>query len=215
MTQAVNLANFANSLDSSGGVSPSALNTQVPISKGGTNATTASGARTNLGLVIGTDVPSPTGTGASGTWPVSISGNAATATSATSATNATNATNATYAVNQPAGTSDTTIANTAFVSTAISNNQAVGIGQTWTNVRLVPGRVAGTTYTNNTGRPIQVAVSVSTGNGGSNFYINGTIVATQGGDLNNTNTYFFIIPNGNTYKLDNVAGGIAQWWELR
>lgn len=70
MTQAVNLANFANYLDSSGGVSPSALNAQVPITKGGTNATTASGARTNLGLAIGTDIPSPTGTGASGTWPI-------------------------------------------------------------------------------------------------------------------------------------------------
>jgi hypothetical protein len=50
MTQAVNLANFANSLDSSGGVSPSSLNSQVPISKGGTGATTAAAARTNLGV---------------------------------------------------------------------------------------------------------------------------------------------------------------------
>jgi hypothetical protein len=79
MTQAVNLANFANNLDTSGGVNPSALNAAVPISKGGTGDVTAAGARTNLGLVIGTNVPSPTGTGASGTWPISISGNAATA----------------------------------------------------------------------------------------------------------------------------------------
>jgi hypothetical protein len=50
MTQAVNLANFANNLDSSGGVSPSALNGAVSVSKGGTNATTAADARTNLGL---------------------------------------------------------------------------------------------------------------------------------------------------------------------
>jgi hypothetical protein len=50
MTQAVNLANFANNLDTSGGVAPSALNAQVPISKGGTNATTTSDARANLGL---------------------------------------------------------------------------------------------------------------------------------------------------------------------
>jgi hypothetical protein len=49
MTQAVNLANFANSLDSSGGVNPAALNSTVPIAKGGTNASTAAAARTNLG----------------------------------------------------------------------------------------------------------------------------------------------------------------------
>jgi hypothetical protein len=76
MTQAMNLANFANSLDSSGGVPPTQLNSVVPVSKGGTNASTASAARTNLGLAIGTDVPSPTGTGASGTWAISVTGNA-------------------------------------------------------------------------------------------------------------------------------------------
>ena len=64
MTQAVNLANFANSLDSGGGVSPSALNAPVPVAKGGTNASTAAAARTSL------DVPSTTGSGASGTWPI-------------------------------------------------------------------------------------------------------------------------------------------------
>jgi len=53
---------------------------QVQIAEGGTGATTASGARTNLGLVIGTDIPSPTGTGASGTWNIGITGNAATVT---------------------------------------------------------------------------------------------------------------------------------------
>ena len=50
MTQAINLANFSNSLDTSGGVPPSQLNAPVPISKGGTNGTTAASARTNLGV---------------------------------------------------------------------------------------------------------------------------------------------------------------------
>jgi hypothetical protein len=53
MTQAVNLANFANNLDSSGGLSPSALNSATPISKGGTGATTAAGAATNLATEFG------------------------------------------------------------------------------------------------------------------------------------------------------------------
>lgn len=48
MTQAINLANFANSLDTSGQVPPTQLNAPVPISKGGTNATTAAAARNNL-----------------------------------------------------------------------------------------------------------------------------------------------------------------------
>ena len=70
MTQAMNLANFANSLDSSGGVPPSQLNAPVTIAKGGTNAATASAARTNL------DVPQTTGTGASGTWTINVTGSA-------------------------------------------------------------------------------------------------------------------------------------------
>jgi hypothetical protein len=57
----------------------------LPLAKGGTAATTAADARTNL------SVPSTTGSDASGTWGISITGNAATATSATTATNVTNA----------------------------------------------------------------------------------------------------------------------------
>ena len=56
MTQAINLANFANNLDTSGGLNPTALNAPTPISKGGTSQTTAPLARTALGLAIGVDV---------------------------------------------------------------------------------------------------------------------------------------------------------------
>jgi hypothetical protein len=93
MTQASNLANFANNLNSSGQMDPNALSTVLPIAKGGTSASTATDARANL------DVPKRDGTNATGSWAINITGNAATSTNATNAVNATNATNASYATN--------------------------------------------------------------------------------------------------------------------
>lgn len=50
MTQAVNLANFANSLNTSGQLDPSNFSASVPVTKGGTGAALAVDARSNLGV---------------------------------------------------------------------------------------------------------------------------------------------------------------------
>jgi hypothetical protein len=81
MTQAFNLSQLANNLDSSGRLDATdGLVNAVPVANGGTGASNDSAARTNL------DVPSRTGSNASGTWGISITGNAATATTASGLT---------------------------------------------------------------------------------------------------------------------------------
>jgi hypothetical protein len=60
---------------------------------------------------VANDAPTKTGTGATGTWNISVTGNAATATNATNAVNSTT---------QVPGTNNTTIATTAFTTAAIA-----------------------------------------------------------------------------------------------
>lgn len=68
--------------------------------------TNASDARTNLGLAIGVNVPATNGSGSIGTWPISVSGNAATATAS---------------VTQPVSDSSTKISTTEFVQNKVGD----------------------------------------------------------------------------------------------
>lgn len=76
MTQAFNLSQLANNLDSSGRLDATdGLVNAVPVANGGTGASTASAARANL------SVPARDGGDATGTWDIDISGNSASSSS--------------------------------------------------------------------------------------------------------------------------------------
>jgi hypothetical protein len=91
-----------------------------------------------------------------------------------------------------------------------------GFGQTWQN--MTSARAASTDYTNNTSRPIQVAVTCpAAGSAGSlDLYVSGVVISR----FNNANTSAVgtvsaVVPVGATYKIVLGAGAIAFWMELR
>lgn len=134
-------------LSSSGGTTPNiSFSGTLAIANGGTGATSATNARTNL------DVPSRAGSGATGTWGIDISGNAATATTANTATLATTATTAnsittSVALTATAGASAGAVGsygffrNNAFTATTPPGTTAPGSNLTWYSVGQTSDRV--------------------------------------------------------------------------
>ena len=101
---------------------------------------------------------------------------------------------------------------TNATGTANSLNAGIGVNQTWTDF-TASGRVAGTTYTNSTGKPIQLLITIAVSTQSFYLSINGTVVARVGNNAYIDYAPFSaIIPNGATYKVD---GGVSLWWELR
>ena len=96
----------------------------------------------------------------------------------------------------------------------------IGVGQTWQEV--TGSRSVGTTYTNSTGKPIQLYISVQCNTVTAQAYctINGSIIV-KGNMTNNVNIGSLIsaiIPNGATYVITQTSGGTAtihSWQELR
>lgn len=152
----------------------------LAIANGGTGATTASGARTAL------DVPSTSGSGATGTWGINISGSAASASTASTATTATTATNVT---------------------------NALGSGQSWQNVGS--SRTNNTTYTNSTGKPIMVTITFTAVNSYGYLVVDGVTVggATNSGGTF-PNSVSAVVPNGSSYSCSGSYDP-DYWAELR
>lgn len=98
-------------------------------------------------------------------------------------------------------------------------NSVLGLGQTLQTFTVGTQRVAGTTYTNTSGKPIEIYISGSSGSGGWNITltINGTQVLLIGNTSNQGEGMCFsgIIPNGATYIVGSSGASISSWKELR
>ncbi|UMO77866.1 tail fiber protein [Acinetobacter phage Cato] len=100
------------------------------------------------------------------------------------------------------------------VNTKLNSNQALGVDQSWQNV--TSSRSIGSTYTNNTGKPIQVNVSWEQANQNEATLFVGSVPVARGrqNQVGGGNTLSAIVPNGSTYRV--ISGNsITVWAELR
>jgi len=98
----------------------------------------------------------------------------------------------------------------------------IGVNQTWQSFNTTQ-RVAGTTYTNSTGRPIMVNVAVQVNDIGDSSYlvVDGVDVArahtasSSGANNREVISMSAIVPDGSTYSLTSNGSGRSVWAELR
>lgn len=102
-----------------------------------------------------------------------------------------------------ANKSNSNVAVNPINAATIAQSTDLGVGQTWRDVTA--SRVSGQTYTNNTGRPIQLYIT--TGTAGSRIQIGSASLSTHGSSLVQP-----VIPNGLSY---NYSGAFSEWLELR
>jgi hypothetical protein len=120
-----------------------------------------------------------------------------------------------------AGTNTATLP--AATGTVALTSDIIGFTQTWQSFTVGSQRIAGTTYTNTTGKPIMI-LAAST-NSGAVLAGAQLIVRVNGVILFSVATYAqysnpgvcFIVPVGLSYSVSITGGalGISTWFELR
>ena len=114
------------------------------------------------------------------------------------------------------GTSGNVLKSNGTTWQSGANDPAIGVGQTWQNVTA--SRAAAATYTNSTGKPIQVSICATrvASSGAATATVAGVQVATiyNGGtnDVSTTSQVAFIVPDGSTYSF---SAPFSYWAELR
>lgn len=212
-------------------------NTARPVVAGGTGATTASTARTNLGLAIGTDVQAYNAnlaslsglTLAADRGLYSTAANTLALFTLTSAGRAllddadASAQRTTLGLGNIATTNlideDDMVSDSAARAPSQQSvkayadaiaNKAIGVGQTWQQ----PSRSASTSYQNTTGRPIQWMVHGSSGGNAQVSSDNSTWItlAVLGAPASFETAASAIIPDQWYYR---TTGAFSNWSELR
>lgn len=115
---------------------------------------------------------------------------------------------------------DTEVSSAVAPKANTADLKEIGVNQTWQDV--TSSRVTGTTYTNTTGKPINVCISVAASTF-STYYgcylvINGIHTVKSAGNEGityATGIINVIIPNTESYKLIITNGVISSWMELR
>jgi hypothetical protein len=116
------------------------------------------------------------------------------------------------------------VTGTATASVATTSSQLPQWGQIIAgngSTYATPTRVLGTVYTNSTGRPLWVVVTVATtgtGTAGFSIIVNSVTIAQQ--SLNATSGPYelsepFMVPAGQTYQVNSTGSGVSltTWFE--
>ena len=108
---------------------------------------------------------------------------------------------------------------TANATSATSAANAIGVNQTWQQLTVPSQRSGnGTTYTNDTGRPIYISVRLNQDDGQLSLTVAGFQIASIGTTAGPQNMWVSgIIPAGETYSVTSSSNTVTTlfWYELR